>query len=359
MKKLAFLVSSAATTGGIQKSLSMITKGLPKEKFTITVISLFNFGHTNYDYGSDVEFLKGSLTSNVDLKKNFVKSFVELKKLLESIEFDTLVVEGLGLVPFVSKKYYDSNLKKFIVVDHTGRNNFKKYGLSWWGLLITKKYADFFVVLTNENKKEYKKKFKNPEKIQVIPNSLDSKVITSPYNMNSRKICFVGRLSYEKGPDILIDAFSKTLSLINGKDWTLDIFGIGPEMPKLKEQIQNKELSNRIFLKGYENDIINRYKDYAFMVVPSRFESFGINILEALKVGIPVIAFDCNYGPRNLIRNNENGFLINENNTEELSLAINKLIEDNDLRLMFSKRTNLDLALYDFKNIILEWEKIL
>ncbi|MBP3953152.1 glycosyltransferase [Bacillus suaedae] len=360
MKNIAFLVSSAATGGGIQKSLSIIAKALNNEKFSVTIISLFQFEETKYDFGPETIFLKGSLKGNVDLKKVFLKTYFECKRLLSSANFTTLVVEGVGLVPFIPKKFLKDKSIKVIVRDHTGLSNYSRFGLSWLGLKHTIRYSDKFVVLTEENEREYAEIFKDKKsKIKTIPNALDPNIIESSYNSDSKKVLFVGRLSYEKGADLLVESFGRVLNLISDDDWRLDIFGSGPEMVNIKNQISKQNLKTYINLKGYKENIYSIYNEYAFLVVPSRFESFGLIIIEALKVGIPVIAFDCNYGPRSILRDNENGLLVQKNNISQFSNAISKLILNKDLRIYLSNNTNNNLEKYNYRNVISEWEILL
>ncbi|WP_341357133.1 glycosyltransferase [Rossellomorea sp. y25] len=360
LKNIAFLVSSAATGGGIQKSLSLISKALNNEKFSVTIISLFDYEEIKYDFGPKTTFLKGSLKGNVDLKKVFFKTYFQCKRLLSSAHFDTLVIEGLGLVPFIPTKFLKDKSLKVVVRDHTGMSNYSRYGLSWLGLKQTMKYSDRFVVLTEENEREYAEIFNGEKnKIKTIPNALDPNIINSPYNNNSKKILYVGRLSYEKGADLLVESFGKALDLINDDEWQLDIYGSGPEMDNIQKQISQQNLNTRINLKGYNRNIYSTYKEYSFLVVPSRFESFGLIMLEALKVGIPVIAFDCNYGPRSIIRDKENGLLVPQNDINEFSKAISKLILNKDLRISLSNNTNTYLDKYNYRNVISEWETLL
>lgn len=360
MKKVAFLISSAGTGGGIQKSLSLITKELGIEHHEVTIISLFDFNKTKYDYGDATRIIKGELEGNIDLKKNFIKTYLECNRLLKLADYDTLVVESLGLVPFLRKKIINSKSIKIIVRDHSGLSNYSKFGLSWIGLKKTLKYANSFIVLTEENKKEYidlSNRFKNI--IKVISNSIDPDVKEEKYNINSKKIIFVGRLGREKGVDLLIESFSQSLFELQNLDWELDIYGLGPEEKNIRDLIKKKGLEDRIYLKGYKKNVYNIYHEYSFMVVASRFESFGLAIVEAFKVGIPVISFDCNYGPRSIITNNENGLLVKANDVNALSSAINKLIRDTEMRKSFSVNTRNGIDKYSHQNIINEWKKIL
>jgi glycosyltransferase involved in cell wall biosynthesis len=359
-KKILFLITSAATGGGIQRSVSMITGGLNDNEYSITVVSLFDYKERTYDYGINTNHLKGSIKSNSNIKKIYLKAKAECAELLSQVKFDTVIIEGLGLVPLIPKKILLKKSISKIVRDHTGYSNYNKFGLSWMGLKKTIKYADEFIVLTKENRNEYSKIFGAKDyKIKVIPNAIDPHIKRFPYDLLSKKLCFVGRLSSEKGVDLLIEAFSMAIESEEYKDWELDIYGAGPELEKIKSLISQKNIDKNVILKGYSKDMHNRYNKYAFLVVPSRFESFGLVILEAMKTGLPVVSFDCNYGPRSLISHEVNGLLVQNGNVNELSNAIKKMISNNEFRNELSKNTDKDLWLYENGNILKEWEKVL
>lgn len=360
MKKIMFLLPSAATSGGVQKSLSILTKTLSeKEKYLITVASLFETSENIYDYGKKTQHICGTLKKEMNLKKVFLKAKKECKKLVNKENIDVLVVESLGLLPLLPKKILNDKNIKIIVRDHVGYKNYKTFGLTWFGLKKAIKYIDYFIVLTEENKKEYLKVHPDlNNRIKVFPNIIEEDVVNRKYNSNSKKICFVGRLSTEKGAHLLIDAFSKVVERDIDK-WQLDIYGSGEELENLKIQVKKTGMNDNINFKGHTNNIINLYENYSFLVVPSKYESFGIVILEALTIGIPVIAFDCSYGPRSLIDNEKNGLLVEKDNVEKMSNAIELLIKNKEYREYLASNTHKSVKKYSHSKIIKEWENVL
>ncbi|MFL2133608.1 glycosyltransferase [Desemzia sp. FAM 23990] len=358
MKRVCFLMSSVSSSGGIQRSVSLVSKGLNEKNKKISIVSLFKDKKTFYEFGENSQIIKGNLTKNNDLKKNFIKVYRETNMILSKVEFDVLIIESLGLVPFVSKKILDS--KKIIVVDHTGRQNFSRFGLSNLGLLISKKYADVLVVLTKKNYEEYNGYFLNSNcQLELIPNPLDPRIISHNYNKNSKKICFVGRLSREKGPDLLIEAINELNSKTLFNNWTLDMYGTGAEYRGLKEQIIKYNLEKKVFLKGENKEIYKLYNQYSFLVVPSRFESFGLVIIEAMKSRLPVVSFNAPYGPKQLISDGTNGILVERENVKKLADSIYKLMSDRELRVSFSNKSNLTLKDFEYHNVIKKWKVII
>lgn len=359
MKKILFLASSIATSGGIQRSISLISKGLKDNGYDVSIISLFDYDETYYNFDKEIRIYKGSLKRNKDLKKILLRAYMECNSLISNIDFDILIVEGLGLVPFVKRKYFKNNEKVIIVRDHTGFYNYRKFGLSRWGLLRAKKFADYLIVLTKKNIEEYREYFsQSKSRVLSIPNPLDPKIRQRHYNNLSKKICFVGRLSKEKGVDMLLLAMKNIYRDKQFSEWKLDIFGEGPEKHQLKKMIEEYKISDKVTLKGYTSKIYDLYNNYSFLVVPSRFESFGLTIIEALKAGIPVVSFDCPYGPRRIIKHGKNGLLIEANNVEELENGMKRMMSLESLRVKLASNANKYLSQYDYNNVIEQWIKL-
>jgi len=146
-----------------------------------------------------------------------------------------------------------------------------------------------------------------------------------------KAVIAVGVLGVQKGFDLLIDAWEKVYK--KHPDWRLDIFGDGPDKALLQEQINDMGLQNVVFLKGRTNKIEDEYLKHSIYVMSSRAEGFGLVLVEAAECGLPLVSFDCNYGPNEIIVDGENGILVKEvGDIEGLSNAINLLVEDPEKR---------------------------
>ena len=102
-----------------------------------------------------------------------------------------------------------------------------------------------------------------------------------------------------------------------------------------------------------------KYKDYAMFVMTSRYEGFAMVNIEAHFAKLPIVSFNCNCGPDEIIQDGINGYLVDCFDTNQMAEKINYLIENSDVRIQMSQNTSLDKEKLDMKNIIKEWEKIL
>src|SRR5690606_28867861 len=119
----------------------------------------------------------------------------------------------------------------------------------------------------------------------------------------------VGRLHPVKGFDLLIQAFALIAPYF--PDWDLVILGEGDERPRLQQQIQEADLSQRVQLMGRVGNMAEWYQYADMYVLSSRTEGLSNTLLEAMAAGLPVVAVDCDTGPREIIRDNIDGILVN------------------------------------------------
>lgn len=134
----------------------------------------------------------------------------------------------------------------------------------------------------------------------------------------------IGRLSWEKGHDVLVEAFAKVIS--SGLDARLTIVGDGAARPELVAQIQRLGLGDRVRLTGKIPNPVRELEQADCFVSASRWEGFGVSIVEALSAGLYVIASDCEFGPRDLIDGPEKGRIVMTENPEALAAAMSEFV---------------------------------
>jgi len=156
------------------------------------------------------------------------------------------------------------------------------------------------------------------------------------HSFDRKLLLTVGRLETQKGFDLLIEAFNQ----LNKKyhDWDLVIIGEGTLRTALKNHINLLSLQKRVFLAGLAGNIADWYQSADLFVMSSRFEGFGNVLAEALSYELPVVSFDCDTGPSDIIRHGVDGLLVEAGNIKGLSLALDRLMGDSILRNEFSTR---------------------
>lgn len=214
--------------------------------------------------------------------------------------------------------------------------------------LTLKKYHRV-VVLTHEDKNTNWKGFSN---VSVIPNPITIEH-TKTSNCLNHKVISVGRLQMQKNYSSLISAFK--LVVDKHPDWILEIWGEGGEREKLENLIQKLHLTNHVFLKGQTNDVVSQLKDSSIFVMSSIFEGFPLAILEAMSIGLPVVSYSCPCGPRDIIYDKLNGFLVKINDTNTLGIRICELIEEENKRISMGIKAKERSQDFTLQNISYKW----
>lgn len=151
-----------------------------------------------------------------------------------------------------------------------------------------------------------------------------------------QRLIAVGRLDPQKGFDLLIAAFATLAARY--PNWELVILGDGSLRPALQAQIDSPNLRQRVFLPGRAGNLGPWYAGADLYVMSSRFEGFPNTLAEALAHGLPVVSFDCDTGPRDIIRHEIDGLMVPAGDVPGLTAALDRLMGDAGLRRLFSAR---------------------
>jgi GalNAc-alpha-(1->4)-GalNAc-alpha-(1->3)-diNAcBac-PP-undecaprenol alpha-1,4-N-acetyl-D-galactosaminyltransferase len=167
----------------------------------------------------------------------------------------------------------------------------------------------------------------------------------------------VGRFSFEKGFDRLIDAFAQVAEQCPA--WNLVIIGDGPEKSKLQKTTQDLGLKDRVLFPGWIESPWPAISKSSIAVLPSRYEGFPNALLEAMSHGLPPIAFDCESGPSEIITHNENGLLIPQDDVVALAAAMQALAHDNATRTRLAAAALSVNDRFSPERIFALWETVL
>lgn len=301
------------------------------------------------DWKSNINVLKGIFIKRREHKK-------KMKKLFDEIKPDIVISVGQSEKNFLPNiKGNWKTIREFhFVKDYRQRNStnlFQKIlaiSGDMWDRYTLRKY-DCIVVLTQEDKEE---NWRDYNKVIVVPNpaSFHSKEIAK---LDNNIIISTGRLSYQKNFSSLIQAFK--LVVKNHPDWILNIFGTGEEELQLKQLIKDLGLNRNIYLKGYSADVKQDLLGACIYVSSSRFEGFPMSLIEAMECGLPIISYACPCGPKDLINNGSDGFLIPLGNEKEMAEKICQLIDDTHLRKLMGIRAKQKAELYNIDSIVKQW----
>ena len=219
------------------------------------------------------------------------------------------------------------------------------------------------VALTQESA-EWLKMHTRAQRVPIIPNMALWPLAVQAPRLIPETVCVpdrhillaVGRLEKQKGFDCLLEAFMALA--LKYYDWSLVILGEGPERRALETQVQAFRLDGRIFLPGRAGNVVEWYERADIYVMSSRFEGFPNTLAEAMAHGLPAVSFDCDTGPRCIIRPEVDGLLVPPGNVDALTAALDRLMGDAALRAQFAARAVEARERFSMERIAGMWEEL-
>lgn len=229
------------------------------------------------------------------------------------------------------------------------KNLFAKF---WMRSLVSHlKQLDKFIVLTEEDKASWTEL----SNVEVIPDPLAFD-ITEVSPLKAKRVIAVGRYVYQKGFDLLLQAWAKIEKQF--PDWELAIYGMGDRSPYENLAKQLGVDMNRCHLNGSTQNIRKEYLESSLLAFTSRFEGFGMVLIEAMACGLPVVSFDCPCGPKDIVRHNEDGLLVPSGNVFLFAEALNLVMSDEPLRKRMADVSILDVRRFRLNEVCAQWQSV-
>lgn len=373
--KIAYVFSTLAKTGGTER---MITEkaNIFAESFgyDVTIINLFQqdkdanhyllsnkvkqlnigihyFSQYHYKYPKRL-WIKWQL--NRQTKQN-------IKQCVQKVDPDILIGISFFKADYVSKVKCKA---KKIVESHEAKP-FTYSGLNTQQNCITRIYqkirrvcyfrtvernVDAIVTLTEGDKMLWKR----AKRVEVITN-FSTMPVSQYSDCTPKRVIAAGRLAWEKGFGRLVQAWS----IVSSKhpDWHLVIFGEGNMYNTLQTLMKIYKTKN-VFFHNFTPAISQEYAKSSICAVTSYFEGFSLVLLEAMKHGVPCVAFDCPFGPRSIINDSYNGFLVDDGDIRRYADRLCRLIEDENLRKDFSAKAIEKSKSFDVDSIMRQWKAL-
>lgn len=331
--KIAYCIHGLSNLGGMERIITAKANWLVRHGHSVTVITTEQKGKPNF-------FVLDPSVNTVDLDIGYTyipagsvlsitRAFMAKKRLhkkrlseyLHSTHFD-IVISTFGNEASILPDIKDSSKK--IAEIHFEKNyrlNEDK-GLAgrligrlrtWQSPLIARRY-DMFVTLTRQDMAQWR----NVRNITVIPNFVTATSKVS--DLKAKRAISVGRLSYQKAFDILIDLWAKVAPM--RPDWILDIYGTGELQESLQTRINVLGLQHCVTLRGSTSNITQEYLSSSVFLMTSRWEGLPMVLTEAMNFGLIPVTFDFRCGPRDLISDGESGFIVPMGDTEGMAQTI-------------------------------------
>ena len=365
--KILYCIAGTYNSGGMERVLSNKANYLAAHGHEVTIVTTDQRGQAPF---FELDRRIRCIDIDVNYETNNGKSFFNkvahypfkqfkhkrrLAKVLKEIKPDiaiSMFCNDASLLPRMkdgSKKVLEIHFSRFKRLQYD-RKGLWRLADKWRNrneLKVALRF-DRFVVLTHEDSRYWG----SLSNMSVIPNARTF-VCDAPAPLDRHRVIAVGRYTYQKGFDMLLDAWARVCKQVNG--WELHIIGDGESRDALAAQIKELSLQDCVVLCPATKNIKEAYKEASILVMSSRYEGFGMVLLEAATAGVPAVSFDCKCGPSEIIKDGETGFLVELGDTAGLAEKMLMLMKDEALRKKMGKAAFADSSRFSTETVMKQW----
>lgn len=388
--KILIIADNIFTLGGVQRVVTVLSNQLAKSHKVEIVCTSKGVIEAREMYGleNSIKVIKSNKMGQTSLFNRLLKKILKLctyKSGRDSVLYNINILSMI-YVPLSSKRKYAKLINENqydVVIATEGKhslvlgaivNKIKAKTIGWQHSsyeayletpgkyyfnqhTLFRKYMDNLdkvVVLTENDKIKYRRELSIEAHVQYNPVafSTDKKA-----DLNNKIILFVGRLNIMlKGIDMLLEAFTEVLR--HHPECKLRIVGDGEDRDKISKLIDEHGIADNVTLVGATSNVLEEYLAASVLVSTSRWEGFGLTIIEAMESGLPVVAYE-NTGPSEIIRTNEGGVLVKKGDTQVLAKAVTEILSDDCRRKILGKKAIARADDFSVDKIAKEWEIII
>lgn len=367
---IIYNIAATYNSGGMERVLANKVNWLVRNGYEISILTTDQKGRSSFfEFDPRVRFYDLGINYEENNGKSFLNKLIHypfkqwkhkkaLKKLLPELKADVVVsmfCNDASILP----KIKDGSRK--VLEIHFSRFKRQQYGRKGiWriadeirsinDLKVVSRF-DRFVVLTEEDRGYWG----DLDNIQVIPNARTF-VLERPAELNAKKVIAVGRYCYQKALDRLIDAWNIVCK--NVDVWKLHLVGDGEDRAVLQEQIDRLGLSDKVVLGRVETGMKSVYANASILAMSSRYEGLPMVLLEAQAAGLPIVSFECKCGPKDVITEGVDGYLVEEGNVEVLADRMLQLMMDEGLRKRMGQEAYKNSERFSEEKVMAQWVEL-
>lgn len=369
--KIVYLYTQLTISGGADRVLTDKANYLAEHGYNITIITESQMGRPIvFPLSPKVKMVDMGIDFNKQYEYNFLLRSViylkciqqykiRLKELLKKLKPDiviTLMGRSLDFITSIN----DDSIK--IGEAHTTKAHLRSYHL------LEARGGLYKILAKQLRKKQIANASKLSALVLLTPQDADDwKGVTKTYvianamhymphensTLTNKQAIMVGRYNDAKGYEFIVEAWS----IVHQKhpDWKLNIYGSGELHDDVERWIKERELEETMIMHEPTNQITQKYLESSICVMSSRYEGFPLVIMEAMACGVPCVSFDSPFGPRNIIKDGEDGILVDYLNSQALAENICKVIEDEQLRKRLGEKAKQNIQRFSQDAIMKQW----
>lgn len=359
MKKICFFGGNLNHSGGTERVSTAIANGLAKQGYDVVMLNLYEGLDPFFEQHPSIKN-EQLYSKNVSMAKNYFSTVLKLRAFLKQHNIETLIVVESMLALFSLPAVIGLNINH-ITWEHFNYNVDLGKKARRIARHLSRLFSDSIITLTERDKEIWQKRTVGRAKIFAIPNPSPYPISDHTPTLNNKIVLAVGRLTYQKGFDLLLQAWAMLKTKPEAQDWILQIVGEGEDKPLLDSLIHSLNLTDSVTIYPFSNQVSLYYQQASIYCMSSRFEGLPMVLLEAQSFGLPIVSFDCDTGPCEIIENGVSGYLAEPNNVVRLADNLLCLIQlDTDSYLEMSKNSKFNIInKFNDDEIIKQWNVVI
>lgn len=351
MKNICFLVGNICNSGGTERVVVTLVNGLCNKNYNVSILSLYGRNVPYFDVSSKVS-LSSIYKTEISLKLHFLDCLKKIRDFCIKNNIEKIVLVDSMLALLVIPALVGLKIEK-ICWEHFNYLNNNGSKLRDIARKLAAYTCNKVVVLTNKDSFYWKKNIKGMKSELIVINNPNPFLQVNKAELEHKTVLAVGRLTKVKGFNLLLDIW---YNIENKEGWKLLIIGDGEEKNNLQSLICNYNLEDSVELLGNIKEVEKFYASSSIYCLTSHFEGFPMVLLEAQCFGLPIIAYNCDTGPEDIVINNYNGFLINKGNKKKYIEKLKYMMNlDKDIYQYYKENSLINSEKFNYENFLNKW----
>ncbi|MDT6960341.1 glycosyltransferase family 4 protein [Cupriavidus sp. SZY C1] len=351
---VCFLTGTLNAFAGAERMTAVIANALAERGYRVRILSLWDQASVfplHRDIVHDALF-----ASRPSFKRQYFATVAGIRRFVGQQQIDVLVEVDTMLTLFTVPATLGMTVRR-IAWEHChfdedlGR---RARRVARW---VAGRFNQAIVVLTQRDQQVWLARVRPRGRVEVIANPLPFPFPAAPSPGTEHCVLAVGRLTRAKGFDVLLQAWSMVAPSAPG--WVLKIVGEGEERAALERMALALNLGDAVTMPGVQHRVEDCYRDAAIFCLSSRYEGFGLVLIEAMSFGLGIVSTDCEAGPREILRHGDNALVSANGNPRALAEALKQLIKDEACRRRLGQAARADAMAYSLDRVVGQWIDVL
>ena len=353
-RRLCFLTGTLNALAGAERMTATIANGLAEQGYAVTILSLWD-NASCFALHPSIQH-KALFDERPSFKLAYASTVTGIRRHLKAHRIDVLVQVDTMLSLFALPAALGLGVRH-VAWEHCHFDEDLGRRARRWARRLAARFCEQIVVLTERDRKRWLEALRPRSAVVCIPNPLPFAMPEQPAPRTSKTVLAVGRLVHTKGFDVLLNAWAIVKQ--HAPDWKLMIVGEGEERPALEKQRDQLGLHDSVTLPGIYPDVTQAYAQASIFCLSSRYEGFGLVLIEAMAFGLPIVSTACETGPRELLEDGRDAVMVAVDDQAALADALLRLISDCDKANTLGQAASKKAARFSRERILTEWNRLL